>query len=500
MSIVVAKKRVLLPRWRLFRHSKNFDELNQENSRLPTVDERIDHINAVEEWRSNNSIENAVELCASAVVNGCFDDAKESASFILDAQPQSKSIIAMAKKVLNPDQEFENTELDNLQARIANVRKKTHRSPANPILWTDMALLYSSMGQNDKAERAIKNALILASNNRFVVRCAARFFMHVNKKVEAHHIVKNYRFLKQDPWVLATELAISFKRKRTSKYLKLSKTVIEKNRASEFHSSELASALGLVELSYGSNRKAVRLFRHSLRAPADNSIAQAQWVENEHKLGISLDTDITDKDGAHEAQFYQFYGAGEWRNAMKSADKWADYEPYSTRSFGLMSYVALVCQDDFENCIKHCDQGVKRKTESFIFLNNATVAYAQMGKIQQAEEKFKLIKTRNIKEIEKQVYLATAGMLAFRNNDIDGGRELYEKAIQRIRFGKHKNKKGENLARLFWAREEIIAKTDRSYNFFHKTKAKMKNEKSKDILAFTENIEKLLPDRNCNQK
>ena len=500
MSIVLDTERILLPRWRLFHTAENFDELNHLSNTPPVEEEKIDHLNAIEEWRINNNLENSIELCASAIVQGCFEDATDAALFILDTRPSSNSVIAMAEKVLNPNKKIATVKLDDKHACIANLKKKINRSPSNSVFWIDIAFLYSTLGQNDKAERAIKNALILASNNRFVVRCAARFFMHINKKAEAHCAVKNYRFLKQDPWVLATELAISSKRKQTSKYLKLSKTAIEKNRISEFHSSELASALGLVELSYGSNRKAVKLFRHSLRAPADNSIAQAQWVENEHKLGISLDTDITDKDGAHEAQFYQFYGAGEWRNAMKSADKWADYEPYSTRSFGLMSYVALVCQDDFENCIKHCDQGVKRKTESFIFLNNATVAYAQMGKIQQAEEKFKLIKTRNIKEIEKQVYLATAGMLAFRNNDIDEGRNLYEHTIKQLNFGKHKNKNSENLARLFWAREEIIAKTDRSYNFFHKTKAKMKNEKSKDILAFTENIEKLLPDRNCNQK
>ena len=499
MSVGAAPERVLLPRWRLFHNANNFDELNQVSSRVLVADDRIEHINAIEEWRANNNIENAVELCSSAVVNGYFDDAKESALFILDTQPLSKSVIAMAEKVLNPDREIENTALDDRQSRIANIRKKTHRSPANPILWADMALLYSSQGQNEKAERAIKNALILAPHNRFIVRCAARFFMHVNKTAEARHAVENYRFLKQDPWILATELSISSKQNRTSKYLKLSKTVIEKNRISEFHGSELASALGLVELSCGANRKAVKLFQYSLRTPAGNSIAQAQWIENHHKLRILLQDDIVSKDPTHEAECYQFYKSGDWENSMQSAKQWAEYEPYSTQSFLYMSYVSLVCQDDIDKCIANNVKGLKLRKDEFWFLNSLVVAYAQKGNLKEAEKICALIKRQNLRKMERIVYTATNGMLEFKNRNISEGRRLYNEAIMQLKVLKY-GKRSENLALLFLAREEILSKTDKAHRFFRDIQDKMKLEEDKDILAFKENVEKLLSNRIRNDK
>lgn len=488
MNLMVASKRLLFPRWRLFHNAKNFDEINHISNERHVEEEQIDYLNAVEEWKASNNLENAIELCASAIVHGQFYDAKEAALFILDTRSSSKSVIAMAEKALNPNQKIEEPKLDNHRACIANLRKKIHRSPINPILWLDIAFLYSTCGQNHKAERAIKNALVLAPHNRFIVRCAARFFIHVNKIPEARRCVEKYRFLKQDPWVLAVELSISLEQRKISKYLKLSKNAIEKKQISPFNSSELASTLGDMEMVYGSNKKAKKLFHHSLEDPTDNSVAQAQWVENRHKLGISLGDDITD----YEAKYYKFHESGEWVEAMRSAEEWAKYEPYSTRSYAYMSYVALVCQDTPDKSIDHCKDGLELNTNSFLFLNNKTVAYAYKKKITKAKETFKLIKKQSMEEEQKPIYTATEGILAFRNNDVDRGRELYIKAIKQLNPKTQKNTTLINLVRLFWAREEIIAETEGAHEFFYEVKDKMKSEKDKGVLSFKENVEKLL--------
>ena len=499
MSFMQTPNRSLLPRWRLFQNIENFDELNHVSNESLVGEDRIDHINAIEEWQENNNLENAIELCASAIVHGRFDDAKESAEFVLDKPPRSQAVIAMAKKVLNPSQNMQKVVLDNPRAHIANLRKKTHQSLANPILWADMAFFYSSLGQNDKAEKSIKKALILSPHNRFIVRCAARFFIHIGKIQEARRAVENYRFLKQDPWILATELSISSKQQRTSKYLKLSKIVIEKNRVSEFHSSELASALGLEELTYGANKNATKLFRHSLRDPAENSIAQAQWVNAYHKLRISLNENVIKKDSAREAECYQFHQFGEWGKSMDSARQWAKYEPYSTQPLMYMSNVSLVCQDDTDECIKNNKEGLKRRKDEFCFLNNLVVAYAQKGNLEKSKEKFALIKIQNLSELDRIVYTATNGMLEFKNRNISEGRRLYNEAIMQLKVLKY-GKRSENLALLFLAREEILSKTDKAHSFFRDIQDKMKLEENKDILAFKENVEKLLSNRIRNDK
>ena len=483
-------ERTLLPRWRLFHNIENFDELNQISNRSFAGEDRVDHTDAIEAWQATNNLENAIELCASAIVHGRFDDAKESAIFVLDKPPRSQSVVSMAKKVLDPNKKMQGVVLDDPYAYIANLRKKTHQSPANPILWVDMALRYSSLGQYQKAEKSIKNALILAPHNRLVVRCAARFFMHINKVSEARHVVEKYRFLKQDPWILAIELSIQ---KQRSKYLKLSKIAIEKNRISAFHGSELASALGTVEMIHGAHKKATKLFRHSLHTPTDNSIAQAQWVKNKYKLGIPLNLlndDIVNRDTAHEAQFYQLYESGEWEESMQLAEQWAEYEPYSTRSIRYMSYMNLVCRNDHVDCIEKSERGLNLRKYDFTFLNNLVIAYAQQGEIEKAEEKFALIKKQEMDEEENAVYVATKGMLAFRNGSIDEGRKLYQEAVNELKI-KHKNEKGRNLALLFWVREEIFSQTDRSHSFFREVREKVKSEKNEDVLTFKEHIEKL---------
>lgn len=488
MSLIPTSERMLLPRWRLFHAIENFAELDQVFDRPFDVEDKIDHINAVEAWRATNNLENAIELCSSAIVNGKFKDARESAAFILDGEPRSRSVVAMANKVLNPEQKIQSVVLDSPHAHIANLRKKIHQSLANPVLWVDLAFWYSSLGQNHKAERAIKNALILAPHNRFIVRCAARFFMHIDKVSEARFAVEKYQFLKHDPWVLAIELSIQ---KRRSKYLKLSKAVIEKHRVSEFHSSELASALGTVEMSSGAIKKAVKLFGYSLRTPTNNSIAQAQWIENEHKLGIPLNDATVSSDIAHEAQFYQFLESGKWNESMKLAERWAQYEPYSTRAIMYMSYISLVCQNDPVNCIVESKKGLQLRKNDFFFLNNLVVSYAHQGEIEKAEEKFALINKQNLDKKETTVYNATKGLLAFKHGNVDEGRKLYQGAVNELQV-KHKNVRGKNLALLFWAREEILSQTDRAHSFFNEIQRKIEFEKNKDVLAFKEHTKKLL--------
>lgn len=485
MNFTFSDKRRLLPRWRKFHKPAHFCELNYGHEKPKTKEESTDHINAIEQWRLDNTLENAIELCCSAIVQARFDDAREAAAFIIETEKRNRFVIGLAEKILNPDKIFAHETVNDPQVEISILRKRTHQSPGNAIFWIDMALAYSSLGQHEKAERAVENALILAPHNRFVVRCAARFFVHVDKIQRAHQVVKKYRFLKNDAWVLATELSISSIKEVPSKHIKLARNTIEKNRISPFHISELAGALGVVETERGSNKKALRLFTRSVEKPTENSIAQAQWSKDKYKLNIQIEQ-IVDFYLAYEAQMYKYHQSGDWEKSIDSAKQWAEYEPYSTRAFLWMSSISTICQNDHESSIKYNEHGLTLDKNNFAFMNNITVSYAQIGEIEKAEKQFNRIKEKTLSKRKRSIYTATKGMLAFKRGNINEGRELYDEAIATIEHIHDKN-----LAWLHYAKEELLAKTPIADKCLDEIKKKMKNETDKGILAFKEHVEKL---------
>ena len=154
-----------------------------------------------------------------------------------------------------------------------DVRRKLNAYPRNPILWTNLARLYTSLGVQDKATRAMRVALSLAPENRFILRAASRLCLHQGEPEEAHQILLRAPNLTADPWLLAAEIATASARGKTSRLVKTGRNLLESPRHSPFDLSELASALGTLEIMEGNRRAAHRLITVSLGKPTENSIA-----------------------------------------------------------------------------------------------------------------------------------------------------------------------------------------------------------------------------------
>ena len=92
--------------------------------------------------------------------------------------------------------------------------------PRNPLLWSDLSRLYTSVNSKDKATRSMQVALSLARNDRFVLRGASRLFLHQGEKEKAHKLLESAETLKADPWILAAEIATASAYNKTSKYIK----------------------------------------------------------------------------------------------------------------------------------------------------------------------------------------------------------------------------------------------------------------------------------------
>lgn len=489
MRATFAEQRKMLPRWRRFQNPANLEELNSIYKKPLTKSESGDHDVAIECWKVENNLENAIDLCSSAIVHGKFKDARTAASYIVENKPRSPSVMHLAQKVLHPDRKIEMLQVDDRHVEIAILKNRSRNSPHNAIVWVDLALAYAALGQNDKAKRSIEIALSIAPHNRFVVRCATRFFVHIHNDSRARRIVKNYRFLRNDPWVLAVDLSLYSTEKISSKHVKLAKNMIDRDSVPPFHVSELAITLSGIESKNSAYRNARRLMERGLIKPTENSIAHAQWVKNQHELKVSLDDDTVNQDSGYEAQVYKHFDEGDWYQCMNKAKRWSECEPYSTRPFEIMTYVSCVCQDNYAECINYSEKGLQLDKNNFALLNNLVIGHALKGDIENAEIKFNLIKKSSLSEKNYPTYIATKGMLAFRKNNVDEGIDLYDDAI--VKIG-NSNKKTKSIARLFLAREKILAKTPDAYAFFERFKKKTGRETDLDVIALKGHIEKLI--------
>lgn len=488
MRATFAEQRKMLPRWRRFQDPANLEELNSINKKPLTKSEGDEHSVAIECWKEEHNIENAIDLCSSAIVHGKFADAGTAASYIIENKPRSPSVVLLAQKVLHPDRKIEMARVDDRCVEIAILKKRSHNSPHNATVWVDLAFAHATLGQNDKAKRAIGVALAIAPHNRFVVRCATRFFVHIRNYSRARSIVKNYRFLRNDPWVLAVDLSL-FSAEKGAKHVKLAKNMIDRDSIPPFHASELAVTLSEMESKNGAYRSALRLLNRGLVDPTENSIAHAQWMKNQHEINIPLDDDVVNRDSVHEAQVYKHFDEGDWYQCMNRAKQWNKIEPYSTRPFEIMTYVSCVCQDNYAECIKYSKYGLELDKSNFALLNNLVIAHALKGDVEDAEIAFNRIKESSLSEDNYPTYMATKGMLAFRQKHVDEGLNLYDDAI--VKIG-NSNKKTKSIARLFFAREKILAKIPDAYAFFEDVKTKMGKKPAPDVAALKGHIEKLV--------
>jgi len=489
MRATFAEQRKMLPRWRRFQDPANLEELNSIKKKPLTKSESGEHSVAIECWKEDHNLENAIELCSSAIVHCRFEDAGTAASYIIENKPRSPSVVLLAQKVLHPDRKVEAAQVDNRRVEIAILKKRSHNSPHNAAVWVDLALAYAALGQNDKAKRSIEVALAIAPHNRFVVRCAARFFVHIRNDSRARRIVKDYRFLRNDPWVLAVDLSLSSAEIISSRHVKLAKTMVDRNAVPPFHASELAVTLSEIEGKNSAYRSARKLLESALVDPTENSIAHAQWVKNRHELDIPLNDNVINRDSVREAQVYKHLDDGDWHQCMSKAKRWSEREPYSTRPFEIMTYVSCVCQDNHNDCVNYSKHGLKLGMNNFSLLNNLTIGYALSGDIENANATFGLIKASSLNEDDRPVYIATKGMLAFKRKNIDEGTDLYDTAIAKIGYT---DKRAKSIARLFLAREKILANTPDARTFFEDLKTKLDGDVGRDVVALKMHIEKLV--------
>lgn len=82
---------------------------------------------------------------------------------------------------------------------ISRIHHHLNANPRDAYAWVDMARLYTSLGQFEKARQAINTARGIAPEDRFVLRAATRFFVHAGDAEIAERMLNGARATRHDP-------------------------------------------------------------------------------------------------------------------------------------------------------------------------------------------------------------------------------------------------------------------------------------------------------------
>lgn len=398
----------------------------------------------LKEFHATQTVGIATELLNVAIIENDEENADIAAQFLRNKRSLSPSLIKLLHNpcdVQVPDKSTEHP--------ISILKKQLKISNNNPLIWVDLSREYAIFGEQERSIKAMLAALHYANDHRWITRIGARVFVHFNEPDRAHYTLIKNPSIKADPWLIATEMAVSRKANRQSKLLSNGRNLLDSN-IPLVHMSELASSFGTLELLNGAEKKAKGFFKQSLLAPNQNSLAQAKWAERNSRLKNLVNVPLDSHVVAYEAQYWEAYSKQNIPLAMDFAKAWYNQEPYSSGPAIAISYLAALL-DDYKLLLQITTKGlIANPHNSTLKLNQifAWIASTDINRIASEQPDFidKTLRTLSLlAEHEdwslKAHALANIGMLHYRTGNLESGRlqynlaeDIYEKYDQNSRF------------------------------------------------------------------
>lgn len=478
-NLFVHKERRVVPNWRSFGKTTVLGELDSfQINRINTLQET-----SIEEYlidfNFNQTVYHAADLIGAALVNNKADifQVSQAAKFILDnRQKATKAQIELAQTILYPKRVMDiSSRYDEigistfiaqidpkpLYQRIKSLKDQVKKYPGNAVSYVELSRYYSILGQESQAVAAMKTALHLASNNRFVLRSAVRLFAHYDSENNdyidyIHSILRNNFLTSYDPWLTSAEISIATIRGRNSSFIKKGLQLINSGQISPFNYTELASGLGTVELLNGSHKKSRELFKKSLKNPNDNSLAQIEWASTKDNSLEVAQKDYHVKMN-FEALALENYQNNNFDEALDNAAKWFADQPFSKRPIMFGSNLASTILKDQNKSIAFLNAGLISHPNDPQLLNNLAYALALDDNPNEALKQLARIKPdSNLDQVTKVCIEATKGLALFRSGQAEIGRQYYQNAIKKT--SEIGNRDLQYIAILNYAREEILQK------------------------------------------
>jgi len=431
--------RRLIPRWR--RTASTLDLAEASFSiRSTSHSFELDAENLAQsifEWRKNPTTGHLGDVLAFSIdprlrdqISAVAHEAVQRNSSITPAQQVIISSVLGEREAELSSQSFEICN-PTTQREMAVLRQTLRVNPANPLILLDMAQFQLSAGNPRKAERSLRAALSLSPNSRIAIRTLARFYVHARRADEAHLLVQRHARTPGDPWLMASEIALADIAGMPPRFAAKGQRLIHEKGARYADLSELAGAIGGIELANGNLRRARDLFRVALRSPNDNVIAQA--VTDQKLLAIDLNQPEQRRVAlsASEAQTLLAWEALNTDQAEQHALSWHGEEPFSSRPLQFLTTLYAV-QKKYSQGINLAQRGLIADPRDATLLANLAYLLASSGELHLAESYLHRL-TRTASAYIDPVVLATTGLIAMKRGEYEVGDQLYLEAASKFR-------------------------------------------------------------------
>lgn len=446
------RPRRVVPRWRpswvtasTAEAKSTLPPANQPAGARKKLDQEV--ANKVREFEVVHSVPVAAELMFLASVSGNEAAAKQAAEVILASRNQigSRQLVRSAQQIV------QGSSAERVEAASKDFVKHARALLAidyrNPVLLMDTARELAAMRQDRAALRYVRAAVAMAPKSRFVLRAAARYYLHIGEHEIAHDLLRRSPLIDTDPWVQASEIAVATVRGKTSTLARQTIRHLSEAKKVGAEVTELASAVGTVELLSGSEKKAKILFNHALSHPNDNSLAQAEWAAT--KLKLVVDHLALQTPMSYEANSHNAYRRQEIGSAIDHAVLWAKDEPFASRPMDAQCYL-LSLEGRYAEALAAAKVAHDLDGDGLGPALNFLFAQIQAGDIDDAIDDFlRLGRHPDIKSHATH-YLANGGALAYAMGNFDEARQLYRRAFKSARARGEPYSEG--LARAFFAR------------------------------------------------
>ena len=422
-SNINRSNRLVIPKWRDYENTKKLGELKSVGKKEIKLFEK-EFLNKKYEWRRNKDFISAMELLIYKEIDD--PDVLEAVKFLQNYK-NNKAFYCLT----NNENKFINIKEIGINLKIAQIRKILEKYPRNAIRWVDLSLCYTTIGEEKKAINAMKVAVQLDKNNRFVIRSGVRLFLHYNQCDYAYYLLKNTNLLNHDPWINAAYIAVSQLLEKNINNLKESKYFVESNNFSKFDISELACSIGTLQLAMGKDKEAKKMIKESIIEPNDNAAAQLQWISKNIIKIQDIEKINTEKiKNNYEFETIQKCYLEDFENAIKNAEKWIEDESISTVPNLIASSIYTSVFEDYEKGEEKVKEALKKEKNNI--KSNIQLAFCKInkGELDTAEELLNRIEKEDTEIENKIIILADKGMLNFRNGREKEGEIFYREAAK----------------------------------------------------------------------
>ena len=487
MKISLPRRR-LIPRWRPISQTLRTNEIAavRGTPSPPLIFNQDLFDESVTAWRNNPTAGHLGDIVAFSGDSGLNP---KIADLVREAQGKGWPVSAAQHSLFSDLEEdgsgatFSGTP-SVFQSRVATLRRQLLIAPENVMALLDIAQLQLAAGKFRAAKRYLDTALQLAPNGRIVLRTAARFLVHQGEYERAHALITRHPSARQDPWLIASEISLSDAAGRPSAFLNIGRRILKEQYLHPASLAELAGAISNKELFAGNIRVAREHFRRALLHPTDNVVAQAVIDAGSMNIELHEPNILKAVQNSPEAQLFQAWMRFDESAAESHAVNWHIEEPFSSRPLQFLSTLHAL-QGEYAKALDWVKRGLIADPNDEGLLRNLAFHQAATGDLDSARITIRRIQS-DLSSPNDPYLLATQGLIALRNCDLDLGRSLYREAEQSFnKTGKHELGA---LCVLHYAKFAAEAGATNAYQLMQEAEEKVRNHPTIDGLLLLSKV------------